>query len=167
MKRILGCLLSPLVLGIVIPQAQAADKLRIQAAFTVAFAAGPNTPPVSYCGGPALDFKVEAHGDGYSSVGALTFFLQKTIGPAGGGAIGHGCLTLTTPEGDNLFATYDLTQGQPNENNFVTDGKGKLAFTGGTGLFKGAKGQASFTAVFGDGIGFYVVNGKLSNVHGD
>jgi hypothetical protein len=88
----------------------------------------------------------------------LTFFLQKTFG----GTNGHGCLTLSTPEGDSLFATYDLTQGQPNAFNFVTDGSGTLIFTGGTGLFKGANGKANFTAVFGQGIGFYVIDGKLA-----
>ena len=118
---------------------------------------------MAYCGGPALDYKVEAHGDGYSSLGALVFFLQKTIG----GANGHGCLTLSTPDGDSLFATYDLTEGQPNANNFVTDASGTLTFTGGTGLFKDAKGKATFTAVFGQGIGFYVVDGKVFAGRGD
>jgi hypothetical protein len=47
-----------------------------------------------------------------------------------------------------LFATYDGPQGQPNANKFVTDASGTLNFTGGTGLFKGAKGDATFTAVF-------------------
>ena len=123
----------------------------------MAFAASPNSsPPVMYCDGGALEFNVEAHGDGYSSLGALPFFLQKTFG----GTNGHGCLTRSTPEGDSLFATYDLTQGDPNANNFVTDGRGTPIFTGGTGLFKGAKGKATFTPVFGQGIGFYVVDGK-------
>lgn len=164
MKRCLMLATLALVSAAVVsPRAALADKLRLQAAFTVAFAASPNSPPVTYCGGPALDFRVEAHGDGYSSVGTLTFFLQKTFG----GNAGHGCLTLSTPEGDSLLATYDLTQGQPNANNFVTDGSGTLIFTGGTGLFRGAKGKATFTAVFGQGIAFYVVDGKLSVGRGD
>jgi hypothetical protein len=143
------------------PRPLFADKLRLQAAFTVAFAATPNSPPVAYCGGPALDYKIEAHGDGYSSLGALAFFLQKTVSAAG--AL-HGCLALSTPDGDSLFATYDGSQGEPNANNFVTDGSGTLTFTGGTGLFKDAKGKATFTAVFslGQAIGFYVIDGKLS-----
>jgi hypothetical protein len=91
----------------------------------------------------------------------LTFFLQKTVSAAG--AL-HGCLTLSTPEGDSLFAIYDGIQGQPNANNFVTDGTGTLTFNGGTGLFKGTKGKASFTAVFSlpQAIGFYMVDGKLA-----
>jgi hypothetical protein len=141
----------------------AVHKLRLQAAFTVSLAASSNSPPVAYCSRPALDFNVEAHGNGYSSLGTSTFFLQKSFG----GNIGHGCLTLSTPEGDSLSATYDLKQGDPNAFNFVTDGSGTLIFTGGTGLFKGAKGKATFTAVFGQGIAFYVINGKLSAGQGD
>ena len=74
---------------------------------------------------------------------------------------------MSTSEGESLFAIYALTQGQPNANNFVTDGRGALIFTGGTGLFKGAKGKATFTAGFGQGIGFYVIDGKLSVGRGD
>jgi hypothetical protein len=143
------------------PQPVLANKLRLQGAFTVAFAATLNSPPVAYCGEPARAYKVEAHGDGYSSLGAMAFFLQKTFGEN----IGHGCLTLSTPDGDSLFATYDLTQGDPNANSFVTGGSGTLDFTGGTGLFKDAKGKATFTAVFGQGIAFYVVDGKVSSAN--
>ena len=125
----------------------------------MAFAPSPNSSLVAYCGGPALAFKVEAHGNGYSSLGALAFFLQKTIGAEGG----HGCLTLSTPDGDSLFATYELAPSQPpNANNFVTDASGTLAFTGGTCLFKDAKGMATFTAVLGQGIAFYFIDSKLS-----
>jgi hypothetical protein len=92
----------------------------------------------------------------------LTFFPQKTVGVEGG----HGCLTLATPEDDSLFAIHDLVQGQPNANNFVTDGSGTLSFTGGTGLFKGVKGKAIFSAVFGQGIAFYIVDGKVSYANG-
>ena len=120
-----------------VPGSVLADKQHLQESFAVAFAATPNSaPPVAYCGEPALDFKVEAHGDGYSTLGALTFFLQKTVGADG--AI-HGCLTLSTPEGDTLLATYDGKSGPPNANNFATDGRGTLMFSGGTGLFKGPK----------------------------
>jgi hypothetical protein len=109
--------------------------------------------------GTGSRFQVEAHGDGYSSLGGLAFFLQKTV--SADGAL-HGCLTLSTPDRDSLFATYDGKQGQPNANNFVTDASGTLTFSGGTGLFKGAKGKANFTAVFslGQSIGFYIVDGR-------
>jgi len=159
MKRMLSTVILAIVFAaLASPRGVLADKFRLQAAFTVAFVATPNSGHAAYCDGPALDYGVEAHGDGYSSLGALTFFLRKTFG----GNIGHGCLALSTPDGDTLSATYDLTQGQPNANNFVTDGRGTLIFTGGTGLFKGAKGKATFTAVVGQGIGFYIVDGKVS-----
>ena len=176
MKRTFSMVALAIVFAAVVPQrAGAADRLHLQASFAVAFAATPNSPPVAYCGGPALDFKVEAHGDGYSSLGALAFFLQKTISAAG--AL-HGCLSFTTPDGDSLFATYDGTQGQANENNFITDGRGTLIFTGGTGLFAGASGKASFTAVFAplssgagtgplQGLAFYMVDGKVSVGRGE
>jgi hypothetical protein len=94
----------------------------------------------------------------------LAFFLQKTVSATG--AL-HGCLTLSTPDGDSLLATYDGAQGEPNANGFITDSSGTLIFTGGTGLFSGAKGKATFTAVFGQGIAFYVVDGKVSAGRGD
>jgi hypothetical protein len=176
MKRIFSIVTLAAIFAVAVPhQAVLADKLHLQASFAVAFAATPNSPAVAYCGGPALDFKVEAHGDGYSSLGALAFFLQKTVSAAG--AL-HGCLTLSTPDGDSLFATYDGNQGEPNANNFVTDGRGTLTFTGGTGLFEGAKGKATFTAVFDpltngsetgplQGLAFYLVDGRVSVGRGE
>ena len=160
-RRSLMVALALVFVASIVPRAALADRLRLQASFAVAFAGTPNSPPVAFCGGQPLEFKVEAHGDGYSSLGSLAFFLQKTVSTAG--AL-HGCLTLNTPDGDSLFATYDGKQGQPNANNFVTDASGALTFTGGTGLFKGAKGKANFTAVFSldQAIGFYIVDGKLS-----
>ena len=77
------------IVAIGLPRVAFAEKLHLQAAFTVAFAATANSPPVAYCGGPALDFKVEAHGDGYSSLGALAFFLQKTFGGNVGRGVSH------------------------------------------------------------------------------
>lgn len=70
---------------------------------------------------------------------------------------------LEHADGDSLFATYELAPSQPpNANNFVTDASGTLAFTGGTCLFKDAKGMATFTAVLGQGIAFYFIDSKLS-----
>jgi hypothetical protein len=109
---------------------------------------------------------VEAHGNGYSTLGALSFSLQKTI--VGPGL--HGCLTLTALSGDTLTAIYDLTAGTPNANLF-RDATGTLTFTGGTGRFEGASGNANVTAVFSriggtsapmQGIAFYTVDGTLS-----
>ena len=173
-QRLSVVVLSMLVAVAVAPGSALADKLRFQASFAVGLSVTPNSPPVSYCGGPAQDLKVEGHGSGFSSLGALAFSLNKTISAG----VMHGCLTLNTPNGDNLFATYDAVEGEGNANNFNTTKSGRLIFTGGTGLFKGAKGMATFTAVF-DGLypassffsgtgaapfqvmGFYVIDGSL------
>jgi hypothetical protein len=96
----------------------------------------------------------------------------------------HGCLTLSTPNGDSLFATYDAVEGEGNANNFNPTKSGKLTFTGGTGLFKSANGMATFTAAFnglypassfvsGTGVaplqvmGFYIIDGNVSAGRGD
>ena len=146
--------------------ARADDGMPITGTFTVAFTGTLNTTGLSFCGGTPLGVAVESHGAGYSTLGALSLSLQKTIvGPAM-----HGCLVLTAPNGDTLSATYDGTQDTPNANNF-RDATGTLTFTGGTGRFGGASGNANFTAVFSrtngtapliQGIAFYSVDGTLS-----
>jgi hypothetical protein len=69
MRRSFSMVTLVVVLAAAVPlRAALADKVHLQAAFTVSFAASPNSPPVAYWGGEALDFKVEAHGDGYSSL---------------------------------------------------------------------------------------------------
>jgi hypothetical protein len=154
------------------PKGARADEGRpIKGTFTVAFSVMPNTSGEAFCGGTPAGIVVEAHGNGYSTLGALSFSLQKTIvGPAL-----HGCLTLTAPNGDTLTAIYDLTGGHPNANLF-TDATGTLTFTGGTGRFEGASGNANVTAVFSriggttapvQGIAFYSVDGTLSVQQGD
>jgi hypothetical protein len=154
--------------------AKAEEGAPIKGTFAVAASVTPNTGRITYCGGTALDLAVEAHGSGYSSLGALSLSLQKTIdvpGPM------HGCLILTAANGDTLNATYDGTEGFPNTNNFNT-GSGTLTFTGGTGRFRDARGSAQFTAVFsstypansflgGTGVplqvmAFYAVEGTVS-----
>jgi hypothetical protein len=125
---------------------RADERVPIKGAFAVAASATPNTGGITYCGGRALDTAVEAHGAGYSTLGALSLSLQKTIESAGTAM--HGCLTLTAPNGDNLNATYDGTEGPSNANNF-NFGTGTLTFTGGTGRFRDASGSAQFTGVFG------------------
>ena len=109
-----------------------------------------------------MDLAVEAHGAGYSTLGALSLSLQKGI--ALSGAM-HGCLQLTAPNGDTLSAIYDGTEGTPNANAFIVDAAGTLVFTGGTGRFLGASGSAKFTAVFHRGtpvLAFYSVEGTVS-----
>jgi hypothetical protein len=156
------------------PQVALADGGEpIKGSFAVAFSGTPNTGNVPYCGGAALPVAVEAHGDGYTTLGPLSFSLQK--GSSGG--LFHGCLTLTATNGDTLTATYDATAGPPNPNHF-TAASGTLTFTGGTGRFSGATGSAKFTAVFDafyplssfvggtpaplQGMAFYLVEGTVS-----
>jgi hypothetical protein len=156
------------------PQTVLAYDVPFQASFAVAFSGTPNTGNAIYCGGTALPIAVEAHGDGFSTVGALAFSLLKTSN----GGLYHGCLTLTAPNGDTLTATYDAVGSAANANHF-SPATGTLAFTGGTGRFKGASGTATFTAVFDafypassfasgtgnaplQGVAFYVVQGKVS-----
>lgn len=167
----LGLLALAAVTVVLAPKGALADEgVPIKGTFTVAFSAMPNTAGDSFCGGTPLANIVEAHGSGASTLGALSFSLQKTVGPTL-----HGCLTLTAPNGDTLLAIYDGTQGAPNANNF-RDATGALTFTGGTGRFLNASGSADFTAVFSriggtanpiQGIAFYSVEGTVSLQRGD
>ena len=168
MTKLLGSLALATMAVAVAPQTVLAYDVPIQASFAVAFSSTPNTDNVTYCGGTPLTNAIEAHGDGFSTLGALAFSLQKT----GGGGHIHGCLTLTAPNGDALTATYDGVTSGANANHF-SSATGTLTFTGGTGLFSGATGSATFTAVFdgfvagtatapAQGLAFYVVQGKVS-----
>jgi hypothetical protein len=171
MTKLLGSLALAAFIFAVAPKAALADDGRpFKGSFAVAFASTPNTgtPPVTYCGGAPLLMVVEAHGDGYSTLGPLGFSLQKTAG----GGLFHGCLTLTAPNGDTLTATYDATAVAPTNANHFTPASGTLTFTGGTGRFSGASGSAYFTAVFAgfypflgapvQGMAFYLVEGAVS-----
>ena len=146
--------------------AQAYGGVPFKGTFSVAASVTPNTGGVTYCNETAHALAVEAHGVGYSTLGALSLSLQKTIDVPGDM---HGCLILTAPNGDTLNAIYDGTEGAPNANNFIVDGKGTLTFTGGTGRFRDATGIANFTAVFHLGspvLAFYSVEGSVS-LHDD
>jgi hypothetical protein len=149
-------------------RARADEGTPIKGTFTVAFSVRPNTGGDTFCGGSSdpSGVTVEAHGAGHSSLGDLSLSIQKTIV----GPVMHGCVTLTALNGDTLTAIYDLTQGAPNANLF-RDATGTLTFTGGTGRFEGASGNANVTAVFSriggtsapmQGIAFYTVDGTLS-----
>ena len=175
MKRILTTLtLAAMTFAVAPKTARAEEGAPFKGSFAVTFASTPNTttPPVTYCGGAPLLMVVEAHGDGYSTLGPLGFSLQKTSG----GGLFHGCLTLTAPNGDTLMATYDATATAPTNANHFTPASGTLTFTGGTGRFSGASGSAHFTAVFAgfypslgppvQGMAFYLVEGTVS-VHED
>ena len=157
-----------------------AEEQPIHGAFAVTYAGSPNTGGASYCDPTktVLPIAVEAHGDGYSSLGPLSFSLLKGIGFDG---TLHGCLTLTDPEGENLYATYAGIGSAGNANNF-SPATGTLTFTGGTGRFHNATGTAKFTAYFANfypassfvfggtapiqGMAYYVVAGSVS-IHED
>jgi hypothetical protein len=177
----LGLLLLVAMTVVLVPKGALADEaVPIQGTFTAAASVTPNIGGVTYCEGPLLDLAVEAHGNGYSTLGPLTFTLHKTIDSAKPAM--HGCLILTAPNGDTLNAIYDGTEVPPNANNFNT-GSGTLTITGGTGRFHEARGSANFTAVFssiypassfigGTGaplqvMAFYSIEGTISPQNGD
>jgi len=143
--------LAAMIIGFA-PQVAFADT-RLNGSFAVAYSITPNTGGLSYCDGPALPFAIEAHGNGFTFVGPLSFTLVKT----GGGGAFHGCLTLTAPNGDILQATYAGAGIPPNQNNFAF-ADGTLVFTGGTGRFRNARGNGTWTAVFDN---FYVASSIL------
>jgi hypothetical protein len=140
-------------------RARADEGERIRATFTVTYAGIPNTA-----------------GAGSSNFGPLSFSLHKTVDPATGAA--HGCLQLTGANGDTLEAIYDLKLGAPNDHQFAVGTDGTLTFTGGTGRFQGASGDAALAAVFANfypassflggnsnplqGVAVYTVDGTLS-----
>ena len=178
MTKLLGSLtLAAMTFGVAPQAVLADDRVPIKGSFAVAFSGTPNTGNVAYCGGTAGTVAIEAHGDGYTTVGPLSFSLLKTSL----GGLFHGCLTLTAPNGDTLTATYDVTASPANANNF-SSASGTLTFTGGTGRFRGASGSAHLTAVFDrfyplssflggtpapvQGMAFYVIEGSVS-VHED
>jgi len=175
MTKLLKSLVLAAVALAVGPQTVLAKDVPIQASFAVAFSGTLNTEGVAYCGGAPLSVAIEAHGSGYSTLGPLGFSLQKTQA----GAIFHGCLILTAPNGDTLAATYDAAGTAPPNANHFSPATGTLTFTGGTGRFRNASGSATLTAVFDQfypassfaggtgtaplqGMAFYLVKGRIS-----
>jgi hypothetical protein len=143
MTKLLGSLaLAAITVALAPNSALADERVPIKASFTVAFTRTLNTTNEAFCGAAILPAAVAANGAGYSSLGALSFELQKTLASPG---IMQGCATLKAPNGDALFANYAGTINGPN-------GEGTLTFTGGTGRFLGATGSAQFTGVF---VGLY------------
>jgi hypothetical protein len=118
----------------------------IQGAFAVTASAIAGYSGPAYCGGTAYNVEVEGHGDGYTSLGAMSFSLIKTVQSSGPAM--HGCLTLTAANGDILYATYDGSEPNPPNAHGFRFASGTLTFTGGTGRFSGASGSATFTASF-------------------
>src|SRR5215831_18284472 len=93
MTKLLGFWALAAISCAVAPQTVLAYDVPIQAFFAVAFSATPNTGNIAYCGGTPGPIAIEAHGDGFSTLGALALSLQKTES----GPLFHGCITLTAP----------------------------------------------------------------------
>jgi hypothetical protein len=143
MTKLLGSLvLAAMAIALTSKSALAKQGVPINASFTVAFTRTLNTGNATFCGTAVLAAAVVANGAGYSSLGPLSFELQKTLTSPG---IMQGCATLKSPNGDALYAVYAGTIAGPN-------GEGTLTFTGGTGRFLGATGSAKFTGFF---VGLY------------
>lgn len=142
----LGLMLPVTITAVFASKTRANDGMPIRATFTVAYAGTPNSTGTSFCGGPAYDLNVEAHGAGASTYGPLLFTLHKTVQATG--PLAHGCLQLSSANGDTLNATYDVNLGPLNDHGFGTGSNGELTFTGGTGRFKGASGSANLGTTF-------------------
>ena len=84
MTKLLGSLvLAAMAVALTPKSALAEQGVAIKASFTVAFTRTDNTSNATYCGTAVLAFAVAANGAGYSSLGALSFELQKTLNFAG------------------------------------------------------------------------------------
>jgi len=136
----------PLVYGSTLLTVNAQSGRPIDGAFAVTATAIAGYTGPAYCGGTAYNVEVEAHGLGYTSLGAMSFSLIKTVQSPGPAM--HGCLTLTAANGDILYATYDGSEPNPPNAHGFRLSSGTLTFTGGTGRFSGASGSATFTASF-------------------
>jgi len=159
MTKLVGSIaLAALTVALPTVSALAKDGTPIEASITAVFTRTLNSTNAAYCGTAILPAAVAANGAGSSSVGALTFELQKTL--ASPGAM-QGCATLRSPNGDALYANYGGTISGPN-------GEGTLTFTGGTGRFEGATGTATFKGIF---VGLYPTitvfgGGAIPSIHG-
>jgi hypothetical protein len=140
----------PLCAMVVLPLAISGQpRILLHGSFAVGAEASPNITGSSFCGGsPSDQVVIEAHGTGFSTLGAFTFTLHKTLkfGTPTNPSEYHGCLVLAASNGDTLNANYDLTQ--PAGSSDFSTASGTLTVTGGTGRFKGATGTLKATGVF-------------------
>jgi hypothetical protein len=112
---------------------------------------------VSAAPGPGgVELAVEAEG---TATQLGQFFREETIlfNPATGALTG--LIVFTAANGDQLFGTVDGGFVSP------TNATGSYSFTGGTGRFENASGEADFSLSSPDGVHFTVeFNGSLSSV---
>jgi hypothetical protein len=135
--------------------ALAQPGLPLQGSFSISAEASPNTTGASFCGGaPTNQIVAQGYGTGFSTLGAFTFTLHKTLNLSTGEY--RGCVVLTATDGDTLEATYDLVQ--PSSTSDFNTARGNLTITGGTGRFSGATGTLKTTAVF---LNLYAANSFL------
>jgi hypothetical protein len=136
--------------------ASAQPGFPLQGSFSISAEASPNTAGATFCGGPPTNQLVaQGYGTGFSTLGAFTFTLHKTLNLSTGEY--KGCVVLTATDGDTLEATYYLIQ--PNSTSDFSTGRGSLTITGGTGRFSGATGTLKMTAVF---LNLYPANSFLA-----
>jgi hypothetical protein len=146
----------PLYAALLMPFAATAQPgFRLQGSFSISAEALPNKTGATFCGGSPSDAIVaQGAGTGFSTLGAFTFTLHKTLNVNTGEY--RGCVVLTAPGGDTLDADYDLIQS--NSASDFNTGRGTLKITGGTGLFKGATGTLNMSATF---LNLYPANSFL------
>jgi hypothetical protein len=156
MTKLLGSLaLAALAAAVTTQTLMAQPGLPLQGSFSISAEASPNTTGATFCGGPPTNQLVaQGYGTGFSTMGAFTFTLHKTLNLSTGEY--RGCVVLTATNGDTLEATYDLIQ--PTSTSDFNTGSGSLTITGGTGQFNGATGTLKMTAVF---LSLYPANSFL------
>jgi len=150
----------PLYAAVLVPLTVTAEPgVRLQGSFSISAEASPNTG-ATFCGGAPSDGLVaEGHGTGFSTLGAFTFTLHKTLNLSTGEY--RGCVVLTAPDGDTLLADYDLVQA--NTTSDFNGGNGSLKITGGTGRFTGASGTLNLVGLF---LSLYPANSFLGGGKG-
>jgi hypothetical protein len=146
----------PLCAAFLMPLAASAQPaFRLQGSFSIGAEASPNTTGATFCGGSPTDEVVaQGYGAGFSTLGAFTFTLHKTLNLMTGEY--RGCVVLTSPDGGTLAANYDLIQ--PGSASDFNTAQGNLTITGGTGRFSGATGILKTTALF---LNLYPANSFL------
>jgi len=167
---ILGLVVLAGVAAVLAPKAVLADEsVNVDGTFSVS-----NMVPSArdYCGPSGGDVSVEAQGIGrISGLGPLFLTVKKCFTIAAGTYAGT--FKMTAGNGDTLTGTYAGTKDSSltDENGYFPF-QGTLTVTGGTGRFRHARGDLSFTAVASprsvgvtssttNGMAFYLVQGEM------
>lgn len=138
------------------------DQVPLQATFgtNFQFAAGPD-----YC-----HASVPVTGIGQvSHVGNATVFIEQIVGvnnpgcPVLSSLSQNGTMTVTGANGDTLTATFTGTY--TIDQSGILSAAGQMVFTGGSGRFQGASGNASFTVVANVATlqGLFTFSGSISS----